>query len=144
MSEKLNFNVVFRSFDARRLSLAKSQVNINNISTLSSVTKDGNRMNVGFVFSSNFEPNVGIVRIEGDLTLDGSEEVIDEAIVEWEKSEHASLPKELAEKVHNTILSNCIIEASMLARDLKLPMPIPMPHVSLNKDSVAQDTSYIR
>ena len=143
----MNFNINFRSLDARRLSAAKGQVNINNNSTLTSVTREGNKLNVGFVFSCNYEPNVGIVRIEGDLTMEDATDVIDKAIGEWEKSERSNLPKDVAERVHNTILSNCIVEASILARELKLPVPIPLPHVTMGKQEAAVstvDTSYIR
>ena len=143
----MNYNITFKSLDARRLSAAKAQVHINNNSTITDVTKDGNKMNVGFVFSCNYEPNVGVVRIEGDLTVEDTSENVDKALAEWEKSGHNNLPKEVAEKVHNTILSNCIVEASILARDLKLPLPLPLPQVSLGKSPEATtnvDTSYIR
>ena len=132
------------SLDARRLSTTKGQVNINNNSTITSVTESESRINVGFVFSCNYEPNIGIVRIEGDLSVEDSRENIEDAIKEWRSSEQKKLPKEMAEKVHNAILSNCIVEASLLARDVKLPAPIPMPHVSINKESESTDTSYIR
>ncbi len=140
----MNFNIAFRTLDARRLSSTKAQVNINNNSTITAVTKDGEKLNISFVFSSNYEPNVGQVRIEGDLIIEGTANELDDAIREWEKSDKSNLPKEMAEKVHNNILSNCVVEASILARDLKLPAPIPMPHVSLNNKENPQDTNYIR
>jgi hypothetical protein len=142
----MNFNISFRSLDARRLSQTKGQVNINNNSTITSVTKEGDKMNVNFVFSSNYEPNIAIVRIEGELTVEDTVQIIDDAVKEWEASQRTNLPREMAEKVHNTILSNCIVEASILARDLKLPAPIPMPQITLNKADASDkgDTSYIR
>ena len=140
----MNFNIAFRSLDARRLSMSKTQININNNSTITSVTKDGEKLNVSFVFSSSYEPNMGLIRIEGDIIIDGKKELLDDAVDEWEKSDRNNLPKEMAEKVHNSILSNCVVEASILARDLKLPSPIPMPHVSMNKEKIEEDTSYIR
>ena len=142
----MNFSISFKSLDARRLSQGKGHVNINNNSTITTVSADGGKMNVGFVFSSNYEPNIAVVRIEGDLTIEGEVDTIENAIDEWEKSDKTSLPKEMAEKVHNSILTNCIVEASILARDLKLPAPIPLPHVTLTKNEASQesDTSYIR
>jgi len=141
----MNFSISFKSLDARRLSQGKGQVNINNNSTITTVTMDDGKLNVGFVFSSNYEPNIAVVRIEGDLMMEGEGDIIENAMREWEKSDKSNLPKDIAEKVHNSILTNCIIEASILARDLKLPAPIPLPHVSLNKQvEDASDTSYIR
>jgi hypothetical protein len=140
----MNYNIAFRYLDARRLGAVKSQVNINNNSTIVAVTREGEKsMNVGFVFSSSYEPNIGVIRIEGDLSVEDTPDTIEKSLKEWERSERAKLPKEVAEGIHNAILSNCMVEASILARDIKLPLPMPMPQVALNaKDST--DTSYIR
>jgi hypothetical protein len=138
----MNFTITFKSLDARRLGTVKNQVNINNNSTIVSVAKDSGKMNLNFVFSSNYEPNIGLIRIEGDLVVEDSPQNIDNAMKEWEKSERTRLPKEMAEGIHNIILSNCIVEAGFLARDVKLPLPVPMPQVSVEKKDF--DTSYIR
>ena len=138
----MNFNINFKNLDARRLGNVRSQVNINNNSTIVAAGKEGDKLTIGFVFSSTYEPNIGLIRIEGDLTVEDSTENIDRALGEWEKSGRTKLPKEMAESIHNTILSNCIVEASMLARDIKLPSPIPMPQVALGEKE--SDTSYIR
>jgi hypothetical protein len=137
----MDISISFRSLDARRLSTTKGQVNINNNSTITSITKSENKMEVSFIFSCNYDPNIGVIRIEGDLTVEDTDENIENAIKEWYSSEHKKLPKDTAEKVHNAILSNCIVEASILARDVKLPAPIPMPQVTMDKEL---DTSYIR
>jgi hypothetical protein len=141
----MNFNIFFRNLDARRVGPLKAQVNvnINNNSTIVAVSRQGAKMNVGFAFTSTYEPNMGVIRMEGDLEVEDSPENIERAMVEWEASERTRLPKEMAETVHNVILSNCIVEASMLARDVKLPSPIPMPQVTLGENKAA-DTSYIR
>ena len=137
----MNININFRNLDARRLSTTKSQVNINNNSTITSVGRSDDKLQVSFVFSCNYDPNIGAIRIEGDLMVEDTTDNIDNAIREWGQSEQRKLPKDMAEKVHNAILSNCIVEASILAREVKLPAPIPMPHVSMEKET---DTSYIR
>jgi len=139
----MNFNLTFRNLDARRVAMTKGHVNINNNSTITAVAENNGRLTVSFAFSCNYEPNIGLVRIEGDLTIDDTRENIDEAVNQWNNSEKKKLPKKMAEKVHNTILSNCIIEASLLARDVKLPAPIPLPQVNMEKEGDT-DTSYIR
>jgi hypothetical protein len=136
--------VGYRSVEARRFSSAAAPANINNNSTLTAVSGEGDILNVGFVFSCNYEPNVGIIRIEGDLEIKESEETVEKALTEWKKSGQKNLPKDIAEKVHNTIISNCVVEASILARDIKLPTPMPVPHVQLPKDSTTETQSYIR
>ncbi|MBD3389151.1 MAG: hypothetical protein GF416_08660 [Candidatus Altiarchaeales archaeon] len=137
----MDISLSFKSLDARRHGGSQQHVNINNNSTITNVSGDEGRLTVSFAFSSNYEPNIGSVRIEGDLVVEGDAELVEKAVQEWGDSNSRNLPKELAEQVHNTILTNCIIEASVLARDVKLPSPVPMPQVKL-KDNETQ--SYIR
>ncbi len=139
----MNFSITFRNLDARRVGVTTGQVNINNNSTITSVQEVDGRLSIGFAFSCNYEPNIGLVRVEGEVMVDDSKEKVEKAVDEWNNSGRKKLPKEIAEKVHNVILSNCIIEASILARDVKLPAPVPMPKVNLERDTEA-DTSYIR
>ncbi|MFC2162558.1 hypothetical protein ACFLRF_02670 [Candidatus Altiarchaeota archaeon] len=135
--------VDLKSVEARRYGMASQPGNINNNSTLTTVSGEADTLTISFVFSSNYEPNIGIIRIEGELEMKDEEELVKNAVDEWKSSGRKNLPKEIAEKVHNAILSNCVIEASILARDINLPTPIPVPHVQLPKDSNI-DTSYIR
>lgn len=56
---------------------------------------------------------------------------------------------DLAEKVHNTILSNCVVQATLLSKEVQLPPPIPMPNVSIGKkedrtEVKGETSSYIR
>jgi len=139
----MNFNLNFRSLDARRSGGFAEHVNINNNSTITQVTKDGNKLSVGFVFTSTYEPNIGLIRIEGDVAVEDTQETIDEAYSEWEKSQSKKLPKNMAEKTHHIIISNCMVEASILARDVKLPAPMPVPKMGTEKKEPA-DTGYIR
>ena len=41
------------------------------------------------------------------------------------------MPNEVANEIHTTIMSVCIPEAVVIARDLRLPPPIPLPQVSV-------------
>lgn len=140
----------YKNVEARRFSPIVGQINVNNNSTLTAVSRIDNKLSVNFVFSSNYEPNIGVVRIEGEIIISDSKENVDRAIVEWERSGKKNLPTDMAEKVHNAILTNCMVEAVILSREVQLPAPIPTPHVSIGKkESVSGgdtgDTkSYIR
>lgn len=139
----MEFNVVYRNLEARRFSDPKSNVNINNNSTLLDVKGQKEVLNVSFVFTSSYEPNVGVVRIEGELELRDSEKTTSDALAKWEETGGKNLPKQIAEKLHNVIISNCMVEASILARDVRLPVPLPTPDVSI--DEKESDTNaYIR
>jgi len=84
---------------------------------------------------------VGFIKIEGDLLLSGTEESVDDVIREWNESNKKSLPAELAERVHNTIIANCIVEATILSRDIQLPAPSPSPRISIVKREITESES---
>ncbi|MCX6695357.1 MAG: hypothetical protein NTU61_03590 [Candidatus Altiarchaeota archaeon] len=142
-------SIIYKNLEARRFGIANTPSNINNNSTLTSVSSDNNMLQIGFVFSSTYEPNIGVIRIEGDMKMEDDAETVTKVMNSWKESQHKNIPNEIAEKIHNRILSNCIVEASMLARDIDLPAPFPAPHIAMaSKQSAAEsnvDTqSYIR
>lgn len=124
-------------------------MNVHNNSSLKAVSKMNDKLSVNFIFNCKYEPNIGLIKIEGDILLSDSKENIDRAITEWEDSEKKNLPTDIAEKIHNVILSNCIVEAVILSKEVQLPSPIPPPTVSLTKKEggsrLSDETgSYIR
>ncbi len=137
----------YRNVEAKRFSPVSGQINVNNNSTLTAVSKIDSKLSINFVFSSNYEPNIGFVRMEGEITISDSKENIDKAILEWERSGKKNIPTDMAEKVHNAILANCMVEAVILSREVHLPAPIPTPHVSIEKrgsEPVNDTRGYIR
>ena len=146
----MNFQIElkYRNVEARRFFPVTGQINVNNNSTITTVSRIDNKLSINFFFTSSYEPNIGIVRIEGEIIVSDSSENIDRAMVEWERSGRKNLPEDMAEKVHNAILANCMVESVLLSREVQLPAPIPTPHVSIGKkESTAggSDTrSYIR
>ena len=148
----MQFDLKYRDLTAKRFSAVDTHANLNikNNSTLTAVSKVDGNLFISFVFSCNYEPNVGFIQLGGDLTISAESDVIDEAFEGWEKSDRKNLPAEIAGKVHNVILSNCIIEATILSRYIQLPPPIPMPRVMMGKkpenstNSLDTTNSYIR
>ncbi len=143
----MQIDLKYRNLEAKRFLPVSGPVNINNNSTLTAVSKIDEKLEIDFVFSTNYQPNIGLIRIEGNLLLSDSKESIDRAIKEWERSGRKNLPTDIAEKVHNIILSNCIAEAVILSMGIHLPPPIPTPHVSIKQKetkSKKETGSYIR
>jgi len=134
-------SISYKSLEARRFGIVNQPVNINNNSTLTNVSADGETLQICFVFSCNYEPNIGVIRIEGEMNIKESKEMVEKALTSWKDSQQKNVPNEIAERVHNSILSNCIVEATVLARDINLPVPLPTPHVSLGGKQDAQKTS---
>ncbi len=141
MQTKLRYN----NLEVKRFSLAKGQINVNNNSTVTQVVEKEGKLEISFVFTSNYEPNVGLIKIEGELLVDYPKKDIKKIVKEWEKSGQKTLPKDVAEGVHNTILANCVVEATILSREVHLPAPIPTPRVSLKEKKEGEaKLDYIR
>jgi len=150
ISQKMQIELRYRNLEVKRFGETTGSVSINNNSTLTSVERIDNKVSINFVFSTNYDPGIGVIRIEGNLRFSDSEENMTRAIDEWKKSGGKNLPVDLAEKVHNAILSNCVVQATLLSKEVQLPPPIPMPNVSIGrkegKTNVSDEgtNSYIR
>ncbi|MEM4336405.1 MAG: hypothetical protein QXG86_00165 [Candidatus Woesearchaeota archaeon] len=83
-----------------------------------------------FEYSANYEPKGGKILLVGDLIAIDEVEKVKEIINEWNKNK--KLHKEVATPVINTILSKCNIEAILLAREVNLPPPVPLPKVKVS------------
>ena len=126
-------DIHFRNLEVKRFTnMIEGPVNIHNNSNIKAVSKIEGRLAIDFAFTCTYEPGIGLVRIEGDMMITDSEQNIDRAIKEWEKA-GKNLPMDIAEKVHNTILSSCIVQSVILTKDVGLPAPIPTPTISMAK-----------
>lgn len=135
-----NIEVSYKAIEARKFVGDKGvqTVQISSKSTLTTLGKRENGLSIGFVFVSNYEPNVGYVRIEGDVFVATAPEEVNKALLEWESSENKRLPQEIAEVIHNSIISNCMMETAFISREIKLPLPFPVPQIHLEKDQGQQ------
>jgi len=103
---------------------------IDNNGTVTLVTEVAAReANVDFRFTTNYmaqEGVIGRIQIEGRVVFEGDARAI---VREW--SGQGRMPDEVASEVLTVIMNNCIPEATMIARDLRLPPPIPIPPVQV-------------
>jgi hypothetical protein len=134
----MNIQLNVKNIEARKFADVKGPININNNSTVTGVSGSGDTLNVSFIFSCRYEPNIGIIKIEGDVSIADSEESTKTALDEWEGSGKKNLPPEIAEKLHNVILSNCMVGATIISKEIRLPAPIPTPKISLEKSDVKE------
>jgi len=146
----MQVNVNYKNVEARRYSVPSGQTNINNNATLTNVSKVDDRLIASFVFTCNYEPNIGTIRLEGEISMTAFEGEDKESVLNWEKSGKKDLPKEIAGKISGIMVSNCIVEATVLSREVQLPPPlppIPQPQDQAPKEEKTsrKDTaSYIR
>jgi hypothetical protein len=83
--------------------------------------------NIKFSFDVQYEPNVGHIKLQGDIMYLADESLSKEIVDSWK--EKKSLPKPVALVVFNRILHNCNVEALILSREINLPAPIQLPKI---------------
>lgn len=121
------------AIDARRLSKVTGRLpnlRIDHNSTVTLITEVSEaQASVDFRFTANYravEEVIGIIRIEGRLVWEGAAK---DLVRQW--SSTGQMPTEAASEIHTVIMTNCIPEAVLLARELRLPPPIPIPAVNI-------------
>jgi len=141
----MNVTARYKAIEARRFESGTNlqTIQITSKSTLNYLAKAENGLSVGFVFVSNYEPNIGFIRIEGEIYIAANPEEANKALKEWESSENKHLPQEMAETVHNSIITNCMMETAVISREINLPPPFPIPHVQLGKEQTVQPTEVV-
>jgi len=123
------------SVDGRRfVKPAERWINlrVDHNSTVTLVSELGERQaSVDFRFTANYhasEAVVGLIQIEGSLLWEGDAKAL---VRGWSAGGH--MPPEVAQEIHTIIMTNCIPEAVLLARELRLPPPIPIPQVNIQQ-----------
>jgi len=131
-------NITFNGIHAEKKSIPKGSISVSNNIKIEHVEDvkmgfDKTKSALKFLFSykTNYEPDIAIIELKGELLslieADDAKKILDK----WTKDK--SLDKDSAKVVINNIMSKCTIEVILLARELGLPSPIPMPSV---KDEV--------
>jgi len=125
----------FIKMEAEKKSNAIGKVNItNNISinevsaiklSLGQNVQDG--LKFRFEFISKYNPDLGLIRFNGELVALESEDLTKEILDEWKKNK--AIKKEVMANYLNHILGRCNIEALILSKEINLPPPIPLPKV---------------
>ena len=121
--------VQFRSFEARRYQdpAANAQIRVDHNSNIGLVTKDSEeKIRVEFAYTTSYGP-IGLIKIEGTLGYTGP--TAGAAADAWGKDRN--LPTDVAQHVHSAIMAAAVPQAVGLAKDLRLPPPIPLPQVQI-------------
>lgn len=129
----VSFN--FTKLEAEKKEAEKGKVNIKNNVTINEVQeKDlslGNQkqkvISFTFEFTSTYEPNIGSIRLVGDVYYMDDSKKVKEILDDWKKDKR--LPKELMTRILNVVLNKSNIQALILSEHVNLPPPIPLPKV---------------
>ncbi len=130
----------FTKMHAEKRSAVHGQININNNVSVTdlqdaslSMAQSKKGLKLLFAFTSTFEPGLGSIQLDGEVVLLEDTKVAEELLSNWQKSK--SLPQELMPVVLNAILERCNIQALIMARDIGLPAPIPLPKVNMQQNA---------
>jgi len=103
-------------------------IKIENNSAITQVSPvEGGLHQIDFRFTANYT-GLGYIKIEGHLNVS---DLGDKVMEEWRRTNN--LPVEDANAVHNAVVSNCMITALIVAREIKLPAPMPIPRINMQK-----------
>ena len=123
--------VEFISVEGRRFTKRREvvgQVKIDTNSTVTSVNEvSPKEADVDFRIAISYG-SLGVLKIEGRLIFEGDAPTLAR---EW-RDKH-SMPTDMANEIHTAILHSCIPETVLLAKDLGLPPPIPLPKVNIQE-----------
>ncbi len=122
-----------RSIEAKRFAKDLSKpMNIridHNSSVVGFSYVSGNEANVEFEYITSYGA-IGIIKFEGDFVFE--DEGAKEMAERWQSKRN--MPNEVASQIHTAIMHYCLPQAVMLARELKLPPPIPLPQIKFEKE----------
>ena len=106
---------------------APKEIRIDNNSTVLKISPiDDDRASIEFRFTITYS-GIGMITMEGTVIYEGD---VPKLIDEWQNRHR--MPDEVAQEVHGTIINNCIIEAVIIAKEVRLPPPIPPPAQFMN------------
>lgn len=134
-----------RSVDAKRKGPPKERIDINTKVNIVNIEKGSigikNKeaaLDISFEFFTVYEPNVGEMRLEGNVLYVGSK--VNEALKLWKKEK--KIVPEVDVEVKNFLFRKCMTIEINLAENMSLPPPLMFPTVVMNKKEQG-DTRYI-
>jgi hypothetical protein len=127
------------SIEAKRFSrvgekLMNVRIDHNNVVT-SVIPLNQTDVSIEFRFTANYS-GIGFVRMDGKLVVADDSRSPESIAKEWGSTNN--MPPELANIVHNAVISNCVITATIITRDIQLPPPVPLPQVDMSQQKKSE------
>lgn len=127
----------FTKLLAERKTDEREKVNISNNVSIVNVeesqlplgTQTQESLKISFLFTTTYEPSLGIIELQGNLLYLGEAKQLKEIAKNWEKEK--KLPAETMKQVINAVLNKCNIQALVMSKDIGLPPPVPLPRVNI-------------
>ncbi|MFT4260956.1 MAG: hypothetical protein ACMXX9_00815 [Candidatus Woesearchaeota archaeon] len=130
-------NIAFTEINAKKDKAPKGSVNVsNNVKVVNlkesklNLDKDRKTIEVEFEYTTTYNPDIGQISLKGRLLALDDENAVKDLLEKWEKDK--KIDKESAPKYLNPIMNKAVLQTIILAREIELPSPIPMPNVKSN------------
>ena len=132
----------FTKLHAERTSSLHGKISIRNnvaikevaTTNLAFATGKQKALKFSFEFTSTYDPKIGSIVLNGEVTYMEDEKRVQEILSEWKKEKR--IQKELMTTIINNVLAKCNVQALIISKDINLPPPIPLP--KLQQDVVAK------
>lgn len=130
----LGYNI--NALSASRKSVAATKIDINSVPKITGVKErnmelpgvkgDKNSVvGIEFEFLTEYKPEVGSIKIAGELVYTGADNK--RVVKEWEKSK--KLPADVDVEVKNFLLRKCLLLGVDISEEMQLPPPIAIPFI---------------
>jgi hypothetical protein len=130
----------FGSIEARRFSKSNEthpNIQIGHNFQMDRLTEVNDReVKVDFRFSINYTGMgpMGSIKLEGFLVFESPEGKASELAQKW--ASEKKIPDNVMQEIFTVASRNCILEATIISRDVRLPPPIQMPQVKVGKGNI--------
>lgn len=125
----------FTKLHISKSKIIKGKINISNNVKIRNVEEAKLQMGDGkaaikfsFAHGTNYEPEIGIIEIEGDVVYLTGKDEAKKILDGWKKEK--TIDKQIVNPLLSYVLNKSSIEALLLSKEMGLPAPIPLPKVS--------------
>ncbi|MCK4433048.1 MAG: hypothetical protein KAV48_03855 [Methanomicrobia archaeon] len=115
--------IYIKSVEARKFvnEYTLPNLRISNKNMVTDITKSDEDIKVDFVFIVEYTPNLAHIKIEGSLVYSGEDSQA--ILTSWKKKKSGKK----VQKLQMSIVQRCLIESVILAKEINVVPPIPLP-----------------
>jgi len=108
------------------------KVGISNNSSIINMEKKDDTLLIDFVFTSIYNPSIASIKIDGILYYQGDDS--DTILETWEEKRTLS-----STHIQNVIIEKGLMEAVILAKELRVVPPIPIPRIKEEQEKTQEE-----
>ncbi len=130
--------LIIKGIEARRflkIDEKIEKVGIKNNSSIINIEKRNSELAIDFVFNTIYNPSIASIKIDGTLFYQGED--TDEIFDVWQEKRTIN-----STTIQNMIIEKGLMEAVILAKELHVIPPIPLPKIQEKKEKKVEEEFY--